>query len=230
VDTTYIAVTDAAASGVAPIMVDAQGHNSIVIVTGANDLLTVDELEGALPALNDAAVLACQLELPLETTLAALRMGRAAGVRTVVNPAPARGDLPAELLQLSDVLCPNQGEAALLVGAPVESIPDAAAAGRSLIDRGAGSVVITLGDNGCMVVEDGMTQHIAETAVPVTDTTGAGDAFVGALCYFLASGCPLPRSAERATVIAGRSVRKQGTQTSFPDRAELPAALFHGLS
>jgi ribokinase len=227
VDVSHVATTDEASSGVAPIMVDADGRNSIVIVTGANDLITAEELERARPAIAGSAVLACQLELPMETTLRALRIARAEGVRTVFNPAPARDDLSAEALELSDVLCPNQGEAALLTGQPVESIEDAFVAARALIDRGAGSVVITLGERGCVVAVDGEMQHVEGSAVSATDTTGAGDAFVGALAYFLAAGKSLREGASRATMIAARSVQQRGTQASYPDRADLPAELFN---
>lgn len=226
VDTTYVTATGDAFSGVAPIMVDPAGHNSIVIVTGANDLIDDDELARARPATTGSAVLACQLELPVRVSLAALRMARAHGVRTVLNPAPARDDLPPELLAVTDVLCPNQGEAALLAGRPVETTDDAADAARILLDRGAGSVVVTLGESGCLVATDGGVEHVPGVPAEAVDTTGAGDAFVGSLTYFLAAGLPLPVCARRATVIAARSVQARGTQTSFPDRAELPAELF----
>lgn len=226
VDTTHVATTDEAFSGVAPIMVDEEGHNSIVIVTGANDLLGAGELEVARPAIAAAEIMACQLELPVATTLHALRIARAEGVRTVLNPAPAREDLPAELLSLVDVLCPNQGEAAVLTGLPVETLDDARAAGRALLQRGPSSVVITLGEDGCLVADASRITHVPGTPVRASDTTGAGDAFVGALSYFLAAGFPLAESASRAGAIAARSVQKRGTQSSFPDRAELPAELF----
>lgn len=232
VDTTHVTTTDEAFSGVAPIMVDAEGHNSIVIVTGAGDLLGADELERARPAINSAAVLACQLELPVGASLRAMRMAREAGVRTVLNPAPARADLPAELLELSDVLCPNQVEAALLTGAPEAAggtVEAAEKAARVLIERGAGSVVVTLGEQGALVCDSAGTTHVPGTPAAAVDTTGAGDAFVGALSYFLASGCTLQTGAARAAVIAGRSVVRRGTQTSFPDRSELPPELFGNL-
>jgi ribokinase len=221
IDTAHVGVTDDAFSGVAPIMVDDDGHNSIVIVTGANDLLTADELEQARPAIAAAGVVVCQLELPVDTTLRGLRIAREEGVRTVLNPAPAKNDLPTQLWELADVLCPNEGEAALLSGRS-----DPAAAARELLDRGTGSVVITLGENGCLVADSDGAQHIKGVPADAVDTTGAGDSFVGALSYFLAAGFPLERSAERATVIAARSVQARGTQTSFPDRADLPTTLF----
>lgn len=221
IDTTHVGATEDAFSGVAPIMVDADGHNSIVIVTGANDLITTAELERARPAIAAAGVVACQLELPVNTTLHGLRIARAEGVRTVLNPAPAHPHLPVELWQLADVLCPNEGEAAMLSGRS-----DPAAAARELLARGAASVVVTLGENGCLVAEAERVRHIEGRRVEAVDTTGAGDSFVGALSYFLAAGFPVAASAERATVIAARSVQARGTQTSFPDRADLPATLF----
>jgi ribokinase len=220
VDTTHVSFTDDAFSGVAPIAVDPEGRNAIIIVTGANDLLSRDDLERARPAIAASEVLVCQLELPVETTLAALRIAREEGVRTIFNPAPAREDLPEELYRLSDVLCPNEPETELLTGtaAGVE-------AARELLARGAGSVVLTLGERGCLVVEGGGVTEVPVERVRAVDTTGAGDAFVGALATFLAAGRSLANAAERANSVAALSVQGRGTQTSFPHAAELPAAL-----
>jgi ribokinase len=170
-------------------------------------------------------VLVCQLEIPLEPTLAALRLARAAGVRTVFNPAPARLDLPGDVYPLSDVFCPNEGEAALLTGLPVDTDAQAEAAARALLVRGAGSVVLTLGARGSLVVTpDGLTRVAAER-VKAVDSTGAGDAYVGSLAYLLGAGLELPEAARRAGAIATRSVLKPGTQTSFPSREEVAGLL-----
>src|SRR5439155_21075850 len=104
VDAAHVTFTDEAFSGVAPIAVDAEGRNSIIIVTGANDLLSSDDLERARPAIAAADVLVCQLELPVETSLAALRIAREEGARTILNPAPAREELPEEFYELSNVI------------------------------------------------------------------------------------------------------------------------------
>ncbi len=109
-----------------------------MIVTGANDLITEDEIEQARPAMARAGVVVCQLEIPVETTLLALRAARAEGTRTVLNPAPARDDLPDELLGLSDIFCPNQPEAALLTGRPVDTVDEAAAAAEHAARKGRG--------------------------------------------------------------------------------------------
>ncbi len=217
VDTEHVHFTDEAFSGVAPISVDEQGNNAIVIVTGANDLLTAEELEAARGAIESAAILVCQLEIPMALNLAAMRMARAAGVTTLFNPAPARAELPAELYELSDLFCPNEPETALLTGMPVETQEQAVAAAQVLRDRGAKKVLLTLGERGSLLVtEDGAT-HVGVEPVKAVDTTGAGDCFVGSLAYLLAASTPLPEAMERANRIAALSVQAHGTQTSFPD-------------
>jgi ribokinase len=222
IDVEHVSRTDRASTGVAPIFVDPDGNNAIVIVTGANDLLDADDIAAARPAMREAGVVICQLEIPVEVTAEALRVARAEGTRTILNPAPARADLPEELLRSSDVLCPNQSEAALLTGLPVGTVDEAQAAAAALLTRGPGAVLITLGADGCVVADaDGVTQ-LPGVAVDAKDTTGAGDAFVGALGCFLARGDGLREAATLANRIAALSVQRQGTQTSFPDRSELP--------
>lgn len=219
--TRHIHFTDAAFSGVAPIAVDPQGRNSIIIVTGANDLLTPAEIEAAQADIAASRVLICQLEIPLELNLAALRLARAAGVMTVFNPAPARPELPAEIYRLSDVFCPNETETQLLTGLPVTTLAEAEAAARALMARGTGAVILTLGARGSLIVTPDAARHVPAQAVQAVDSTGAGDAYVGSLAYFLALGQPLLEAARRAGAIATRSVLKPGTQTSFPSRAEV---------
>jgi ribokinase len=220
VDTEHVLFTDEAFSGVAPIAVDPDGNNSIIIVTGANDLLSEEEIERARPAIRAASVLVCQLEIPLEISLAALRVACEEGVTTIFNPAPARAELPEEIFRLSDVLCPNEPETELLTGRPAGE-----EAARDLLERGAGSVILTLGKRGCLVVTRDCTSHVGVEPVEAVDTTGAGDAFVGSLAYFLAAGKPLTEAAERANRIAAISVQGRGTQTSFPAARDLPRGL-----
>jgi ribokinase len=225
VDTEHVLFTDEAFSGVAPIAVDEEGNNAIIIVTGANDLLTIEEIERAGPAIAAADVLVCQLEIPLEITLAALRVAREEGVRTIFSPAPARPDLPAEVYALSDVITPNQPETELLAGRSIAGDEEAIEAARDLLARGAGSVVLTLGARGCVVITPERATHVPGHRVRPVDTTGAGDAFVGSLAFFLASGRPLEDAGARANRIAAISVQRRGTQTSFPTTADVPPGL-----
>jgi ribokinase len=225
IDTTHVHRTAAAFSGVAPISVQADGTNAITIVGGANDHLSVAEVEAARPAIAAADVVVCQLEIPLEVTRAALRLARAEGVTTILNPAPAQDALPADLFALADVLCPNEPETARLTGAPVATEQDAIAAAMALRDRGAGAVVLTLGERGSLVVDTEGTIRLPADPVDAVDTTGAGDAFVGSLAHFLAAGAELRSAAARANRVAAMSVTGRGTQTSFPYATDLPADL-----
>ncbi|MEX2551332.1 MAG: ribokinase [Nitriliruptoraceae bacterium] len=223
VDTSHVHRTDEAFSGVAPITVIPDGTNAIIIVAGANDHLSEAEIEAARPTIAAADVVVCQLEIPLEITQLALRVAREEGVRTILNPAPAREELPSELYELADIFCPNEPETELLTGGRVSTLEESTAQAEMLRDRGAGAVVLTLGDRGCLVVDDEGASEIATDAVEAVDTTGAGDAFVGSLAHFLARGADLRDAAARANRVAAISVRGRGTQTSFPDAADLPA-------
>ena len=225
VNTTHVHLTDKAFSGVAPIAVDTEGHNAIIIVTGANDLLTREDVETARPVIAGAQVLVCQLEIPLDTTMAALRIAREEGVKSILNPAPARPDLSDDIYPLSDIFCPNESETELLSGMSVSSVGEAEAAGRVLLEKGAGSVILTLGERGSLLITDKETKHAQVAPVKVLDTTGAGDAFVGSMAHFLASGKAVFDAMERANRIAALSVLSSGTQTSFPESKDLPPEL-----
>ncbi len=225
VDTQHVLFTDQAFSGVAPIAVDEDGNNAIIVVPGANDLLTAAEIEAARPLIAGSALLVCQLEISVETTLVALRLARQEGVTTIFNPAPARPTLPDEIYSLSDIFCPNESETELLTGQPVTSLAEAETAAKILLARGAGKVILTLGERGSLLVTADETNHVPGKPVKALDTTGAGDSFVGSLAYFLAQGKPLSVAMERANQIAALSVQATGTQTSFPVAADLPPEL-----
>jgi len=225
IDTQHVLFTDQAFSGVAPIAVDPTGHNAIIIVTGANDLLTVEEVEAARGIITACQIMICQLEIPLEATLAALRVAREAGVSTILNPAPARNDLPEEFFQLSDIFCPNESEAEMLSGIPVTDLEEAEAAGRVLLERGAGEVIVTCGESGNLLVTEAETTHVPAEQVVAVDTTGAGDAYVASLAFFLATGKPVTEAMRRASYVAAISVQSVGTQVSFPGVEDLPPHL-----
>lgn len=226
-DMRHVLVTENTSNGVAPIWVDeGTGNNSIIVVPGANGLLSPEDVAAAESDIAETSVLICQWEVPLETTLAALRTAQSAGVTTVYNPAPAREDLPAEAYALSDIFCVNESETALLTGQPVETAEQTEAAARTLLERGARNVVLTLGERGSLLVNDGGATHVAATPVQAVDTTGAGDSFVGSLAFFLAQERPLADAMARAGQIAAVSVQSPGAQSSFPRRADLPPALF----
>jgi ribokinase len=156
--------------------------------------------------------LLCQLEVPLEATVEAFRIARAAGVRTVLTPSPVC-ELPEELLQLTDVCVLNEREAVFLAGP---------------IRRGPAEVIVTLGERGCLLSGPEGDAAFAAPFVSAVDTTGAGDAFVGALAAGLAGGVPLRDAIPRAIVAAALSVTRAGAQASYPSRAEVEAFLSTG--
>lgn len=211
-------------SGVALITVDGAGENSIVVVPGANGAVGGDDLGRLEQALAGARVLLLQLEIPLEAVAAAASLARARGVTVILDPAPAQ-PLPAALYPLVDLLTPNEGEAATLVGHAVTDDQTAAAAADALHARGAGHVLLKRGGRGVLSV--GAAEQLALPAFPVTpvDTVAAGDAFNGGLAAALAEGRPL-REALRWGLAAGAvAVTRAGAQNAMPRRAELEALL-----
>lgn len=230
VHTDFVGQTSDAATGAASITVNDAGENAIVIVAGANMLLGREELQKALPAISHAKVLVCQLEISPQMSLQALRMARDNRVKTIFNPAPAVPDLDPDFYKVSDVFCCNESEAELLTGSSVTNVEEAHHAGRELLKRGCGSVIITLGPQGSVVLkaQETTSKHIPVTAVTAVDTTGAGDSFIGALAFYMAnySTMPLEEMACRANQVAAVSVQAVGTQTSYPFRRNLPAELF----
>ncbi len=174
-----------AASGTALITVDAGGRNTIVVVPGANGEVLPVDLSGWGDALTKADGLLMQLEIPLETVLAAAQLAHLAGVLVILNPAPAQ-PLPPELLQLVDVMVLNETETALISGQDVSTSARMEEAARKLLDAGVGWVVITLGEQGVLAVSPKETLRVPAYPVTAVDTVAAGDAFTGALAVALA--------------------------------------------
>jgi ribokinase len=224
IDTTHVRADADRPSGVASIVVDDEARNCILIVAGANGALSPEDVRAAAEAIRTADVLLCQLEVPVETTWEALRLARAAGVRTILNPAPAL-PLADEVLGLADLCVPNETEVEALTGRAAGTPAEAEEAARALLRRGPGTVIVTLGRRGALVVDARGAQHVPGVEVEAVDTTGAGDAFIGALAVALAEGTALIEAVRRANALAGLSVTRPGTQTSFPRREEAEAFL-----
>ncbi|XP_078068382.1 ribokinase isoform X2 [Mustelus asterias] len=226
----YVGQTDEASTGVAPITVNDEGQNAIVIVAGANLLLNSEDLEQASKVIGCAKVVVCQLEIRPAVTLTALKIAHKAGVKTIFNPAPAIADLDPEFYKETDVFCCNETEAEILTGIEVCSVASAGKAGSALLEKGCRSVIITLGAEGSVLMSlDKRTPHYIPTKkVKAVDTTGAGDSFVGALAFYMAyyPCMELEEMSRRACDIASVSVQSQGTQASYPYRAQLPQELF----
>lgn len=207
-------------SGVALILVDERGENSIAVAPGANALLAPEQVASCVEHLSASDVLLTQLETPLESVLAAARAASHVGARVILNPAPAR-ELPDELLRLVSVLTPNESEAARLSGVSIDEEHGLADAATALLARGVGAVVITLGAAGAYVATAELRQIIAAFRVEARDTTGAGDVFNGALAVALAEQMPLRDAVRFANAAAASSVTRDGAQPAAPRRAEI---------
>jgi ribokinase len=212
-------------TGVALIGVDRRGENAIIVAPGANHRVGRTDIEAARPAIAAADAVVVQLEIPLETVATAVQIARAAGVRVILNPAPVReeGAVPPSLLSRVDVLTPNEHEAASLLGRATTAGIDWAEASAALREMGVGTVIVTLGEAGCMLADDAGVRAIPAPRVAAIDTTAAGDCFTGALAVALAEGQPTDAAARVASRAAALSVTRLGAQPSLPTRAEVDA-------
>ncbi|HPW14615.1 MAG TPA: ribokinase, partial [Nitrospira sp.] len=202
-------------TGVAMILVDHSGENQIAVVPGSNGRLTPADLRQHRELIAGARVLLLQMEIPRETVFEALRLGRECGLTTILNPAPA-APLPSDLLRLIDILTPNESEAQALTGSA-----DPAEAARILTDRGVGTVVVTCGANGAFLTTGNDVTHIPGFLVVTIDSTGAGDAFNGALACAVAEGVPLKSAIERANAAGALATTGRGAQESMPTKDDI---------
>jgi len=216
IDVAHVAQTGEAPTGVGFIIVEAaSGHNCITIDPGANELLTAADISRCDAAFDSAAVVLTQLEIPVVAAEAALARGRARGAITILNPAPVR-PLSQSVLQLIDVLTPNETEARVLAGCSPDVVIEPTEVARSLIQQGVKQVVMTLGEKGALIVTASSSTHVPAVRMAAVDTTGAGDAFNAGLAVALASGADLESAVRFAVVAGGLSVTREGVIPSLP--------------
>ena len=219
IDTTYIARKDTP-SGVALIMVDGAGQNSISVALGANNTLTVEDVMPALEQVESGDIVLLQLEIPMETVDACVAVAAAKGARVVLNPAPAAVVSEHTLSKLY-LITPNQTEAQTLTGVDVTDEATAQLAAQVLVSHGVERVVITMGSAGAYLYEEGKGVLIPACKVSAVDTTAAGDVYNGALCAALAEGLSLQDALKFATKASAISVTRVGAQPSVPTREEV---------
>jgi ribokinase len=217
VDSSHVLQDPSAATGVAIIVVDQKGQNSIVVCSGANAHLSPQDIRSAESTIAGADALLLQLESPLETVREAAEIARDHGVRVILNPAPAR-PLPEALLRNVDVLVPNESEASLLTGLPVKDIPQVEAAAARLHEMGAEAVVVTLGERGALYLYKGESHRVPAFEVTPVDTTAAGDAFMGGFAVALAEGKPFAEAVRWGNAAGALATTKMGAQPSLPER------------
>lgn len=208
-------------TGVALILVDAHGENSITVALGANEALSPDDVERAADRIRSADAVVMQLEVPLAAVERAAAIAHAAGVPVILDPAPAPdGGLPAALLRNVACLKPNETEAERLTGIAVCDVASAERAAHALQALGPRTVIITLGSQGAVVVDDAAVHHVPAYGIAAVDTTAAGDAFTGALATAVGAGVDLHEAVRRAAAAGALAAKRMGAQPSLPTRAE----------
>jgi len=212
IKTTHVIKDSKSRTGVAMISVAADGENMIVVASGANANVSVEDVGNTRSLMRDTDLLLVQLECPLETVTAAIELAKAYGVPVVLNPAPAQR-LPKSLLKNVDYLTPNQNELLILTGEV--NLND----GIEKIQKwGLKNLIITLGANGARLISEGIDQHIPAHEITAVDTTAAGDAFNGALAVAIAEGKPLLEAVSYGMAAGALASTKRGAQPSLPTR------------
>jgi ribokinase len=222
IDATHVKQVEGLSSGVAPIFVEPNGQNRILVVKGANDALKPADVDAAAETLKAADCIVLQFEIPVETVYYTIGFARRYGIRCILNPAPAQ---PVDLTALQDLdyFVPNESEAETITGRPVKNVDDAKKCAQKLVASGIRRVIITLGANGSLLAGRDGSEHMPPFTVNTIDSSGAGDAFIGSFAVFLAEGLPEKEAVRRANLYAGLSTTGFGTQKSFYDRARFDA-------
>jgi ribokinase len=222
IDPTHVKQVDGLSSGVAPIFVEPNGQNRILVVKGANDALKPSEVDAAADVLKSCDCIVLQFEIPVETVYYTIAFAVKHRIRCILNPAPAQAVDMAALKGL-DYFVPNESEAETITGLPVKTVDDAKKCAEKLVSGGIRRVIITLGANGSLLASGEGTEHVPAFPVKSVDSTGAGDAFIGSFAVFLGEGVPEKEALRRANLYAGLSTTGVGTQKSFYDRARFDA-------
>lgn len=218
VNTDGVTINPHTYSGIASIVIDHRGANTIACAGGANNLVREKELAQFKKILPQAKVALLELGIPIATVLNAAREAKANDCLLILDPAPVISNLPQELYSLIDIITPNEIEASQLVGFTVDGVTTAKQAASSLHQMGVKNVIITLGSQGSLYSNETESFWIKPIDVPVVDTVAAGDAFNGALAAALASGKALKEAVQWATVAGALAVTKRGAQSSLPSK------------
>ena len=207
------------ANGIATILVEESGQNRILIHRGANDCLTPEAFAACADKLADCSLFVLQMEIPLETNYAAIRYAKAHGIEVLLNPAPATEELDLAMACQCDFFAPNETELSILTKMPTDTVEQVRRAAKSLLAHGMKHILVTMGGRGSLYVAEGREELIPAEKVTAVDTTGAGDAYIGAfVAHYAETGEILP-AMRRASRYAAISVTRKGTQDSYLEKA-----------
>lgn len=227
INTTYVEKVPCTSSGVAPIFVNPNSSNSILIIKGANKFLSPEDIDRAAEDLKKCKLIVLQLEVQLETVYHAIEFGKKYGIKVLLNPAPALPELDMSYACKCDFFVPNETELEIITGMPVDNYDRVRAAARSLIDNGLNNIIVTMGENGALWMTRESEIHVPSTKVNAIDTSGAGDAFIGCFSHYYVQDGDVVNAIKKASLFAALSVTAKGTQSSYPSIEQFHEFLTH---
>ena len=216
INTDFVTVQKNQASGVAPIFVDKNSKNSILIIKGANKYLSTQDIDAASEQLKKCSLIVLQLEISLETVYYAIDFANKNHIPVLLNPAPCIPDLDLNYICKCDFFAPNESELGILTNKPVSTVEEIKEAAHYIADKGVKNVIVTMGSKGVLWLNNNEEHFVEAYKVNAIDTTGAGDAFIGCFAHFYVTTKDILLSLKRATAFAALSVTRYGTQTSYP--------------
>ncbi|QPB43369.1 ribokinase [Rodentibacter haemolyticus] len=220
VNTEYVEKVPGVSSGVAPIFVDKSSQNRILIIKGANSHLKPSDIDNAKERLKNCKLFILQLEIPLETVYYAIDFANKNNIPVILNPAPASKDLDIDYACKCDFFMPNETELEILTGLPVENMEQIRTAANTLLSKGLKNLIVTLGEKGSVWLRGSEVTYIDPYKVNAVDTSGAGDAFIGCFAYYYVKSQDIVESMKMASLFSAYSVTGQGTQSSYPTKAQ----------
>lgn len=207
-------------SGVAPIFVDQNAKNRILIIQGANNELLPETLENYRDKIKEAKLIILQLEIPLESVYKAIKMGEELDIPVLLNPAPANPSLDLEYVRKCTYFAPNESELGILTNMSVSNLAEIKSAATSLINKGVQNLMVTMGEKGVLWMTGENELLIEGEKVNAVDTTGAGDSFIGCFAHYITKGNTVENSLRKANLYAAQAVQRRGTQLSYPSKKE----------
>ncbi|MCC3372510.1 ribokinase [Cohnella sp. REN36] len=220
VNSEFVKITERASTGTVLVTVDDTAENTMIVIKGANEMLTTQDIDACIGLIRSSSVLLVQMEVPHEVVLYAMTEARKHGVYIILDPAPAEG-VTLDMLGFADLITPNKQETKHFTGIDVTDEASAAAAARQLADAGVKNSIIKMAEQGSLIYADGKCTRVKGIRVEAVDTVGAGDSFAGALAVALDDGATITEAVEFATAVSALKVTRSGAQDGIPTRDEL---------